>query len=65
MLDSVVQTYLAHDDLGADAPFGERALALVRGYKRDLDLNRRALRATRRELVDEATISPRCGSSIC
>ena len=51
MLDSVVQTYLAHDDLGADAPFGERALALVRGYKRDLDLNRRALRATRQELV--------------
>ena len=51
MLDSVVQTYLAVDDLGADAPFGERALALVRGYKRDLDLNRRSLRATRRELV--------------
>ena len=51
MLDSVVQTYLAHDDLGAGAPFGERALALVRGYKRDLELNRRALRATRRELV--------------
>jgi Family of unknown function (DUF6308) len=51
MLDSVVQTYLAHDDLGADTPFGERALALVRGYKRDLDLNRVALRAIRRELV--------------
>jgi hypothetical protein len=50
MLDSVVQTYLAHDDLGADAPFGERALSLVRGYRRDLDLNRRTLRATRREL---------------
>ena len=46
MLDSVVQTYLAVDDLGADAPFGERTIALVRGYKRDLDLNRRALRAT-------------------
>jgi len=44
MLDSVVQTYLAVDDLGADALFGERAIALVRGYKRDLDLNRRALR---------------------
>jgi hypothetical protein len=42
---------LPHDDLGADTPFGERALALVRGYKRDLDLNRGALRATRRELV--------------
>jgi hypothetical protein len=51
MLDSVVQTYLAHDDLGADAPLGERAIALVRGYKRDLDLNRTALRTTRRELV--------------
>jgi hypothetical protein len=51
MLDSVVQTYLAQDDLGTDAPFGERALALVRGYKRDLDLNRSALRVIRRELV--------------
>jgi len=51
MLDSAVQTYLAHDDLGVDAPFGERAVALVRGYKRDLDLNRGALCATRQELV--------------
>src|SRR5262245_45813896 len=51
MLDSVVQAYLAQDDLGGNAPFGERALGLVRGYKRDLDLNRSALRATRRELV--------------
>ena len=51
MLDSVVQAYLVLDDLGAGAPFGERALALVRGYKRDLDLNRRALRATRREVA--------------
>ena len=51
MLDSVVQTYLAVDDLEAGAPFGDRAIALVRGYKRDLDLNRRALHATRRELV--------------
>jgi hypothetical protein len=51
MLDSVVQAYLADDDIGEGAPFGERALALVRGYKRDLDLNRGALRATRRELV--------------
>src|SRR5262245_30350895 len=54
MLDSVVQAYLARDDLGADAPFGERALALVRGYKRDLDLNRRTLLATRRELESRA-----------
>jgi len=42
MLDRVVQQYLADDDLGAQAPFGERALGLVRGYKRDLDRNRAA-----------------------
>ena len=35
MLDSVVQAYLQDDDLGTQASFGERALALVRGYKRD------------------------------
>jgi hypothetical protein len=51
MLDSVVQTYLADDDLGREASFGERALALVRGYKRDLDRNRAAVRAVRRELA--------------
>jgi Family of unknown function (DUF6308) len=51
MLDSVVQKYLRDDDLGAMAPFGERALGLVRGYKRDLDLNRRAVRAARLELA--------------
>jgi hypothetical protein len=51
ILDSVVQRYLADDDLGADAPFGERALGLVRGYKRDLDRNRSALRAMQRELA--------------
>lgn len=50
MLDSVVQRYLVDDDLGAQAPFGERALELVRGYKRDLDANRVAVRAVRREL---------------
>jgi len=50
MLDSVVQKHLLDDDIGAAAPFGERALALVRGYKRDVDLNRTALRAARREL---------------
>jgi hypothetical protein len=32
MLDTVVQKYLQDDDLGAQAPFGERALGLVRGY---------------------------------
>jgi hypothetical protein len=51
MLDSVVQKYLEDDDLGADTPFGERALGLVRGYKRDLDRNRIALRAVRQDLA--------------
>src|SRR4029450_10165322 len=51
MLDSVVQKYLQGDDLGAQAPFGERALGLVRGYKRDLDRNRAAVRAVRQELA--------------
>ena len=51
MLDSVVQSYLSDDDLGPGAPFGERAVGLVRGYKRDLDRNRVALRAIRRELT--------------
>jgi hypothetical protein len=51
LLDSVVQGYLEDDDPGPHAPFGERALTLVRGYKRDLDHNRAALRAIRRELA--------------
>jgi hypothetical protein len=51
MLDSVVQKYLLDDDVGAQAPFGERALGLVRGYKRDLDRNRAAVRAVRQELA--------------
>jgi hypothetical protein len=51
MLDSVVQRYLKDDDLGPHAPFGERAVALVRGYKRDLDRNRAAVRAIRQELA--------------
>jgi len=51
MLDSVVQRYLEGDDPGADIPFGERAIGLVRGYKRDLDDNRVALRAVRRALA--------------
>ena len=50
MLDSVVQGYLFDDDLGAQAPFGERALELVRGYKRDLDVNGAAIGAVRKEL---------------
>lgn len=51
MLDSVVQSYLREDVLEADAPFGDRALALVRGYKRDLDSNRVPLRSLRRQLA--------------
>jgi hypothetical protein len=51
MLDSVVQRYLQDDDLGAEPPFGERALALARGYKRDLDRNRAVVRAVRQELT--------------
>jgi hypothetical protein len=51
MLDSVVQKYLESHDPGAQAPFGERALGLVEGYKRDLDRNRTALRAIRQELA--------------
>jgi len=48
MLDSVVQKYLEADDPGAAEPFGERAVALVRGYKHDVDRNRVALRTVRR-----------------
>jgi Family of unknown function (DUF6308) len=52
MLDSVVQRYLLIDDPGtrSTASFGERATELVRGYKRDLDRNHRALRAIQRGL---------------
>jgi hypothetical protein len=49
MLDSVVQAYLEGDDTGGS--FGERATALVRGYKRDLDRNRAPLGELRRELA--------------
>jgi hypothetical protein len=51
MLDSVVQKYLQEDDLEAQAPFGERALGLVRGYKRDLDRNRATLQTAGQELA--------------
>ena len=50
LLDSIVQKYLEGDDPGAQAGFAERALGLVRGYKRDLDRNRAALREARQEL---------------
>jgi Family of unknown function (DUF6308) len=51
LLDSIVQRYLQDDDLGAQAPFAERALGLVRGYRRDLDRNQAALLAVRQELA--------------
>jgi hypothetical protein len=51
ILDSIVQKYLQDDDLGAQAPFAERALGFVRGYQRDLDSNRAAVRAARQELA--------------
>jgi hypothetical protein len=57
MLDSVVQKYLADDDPGAQAPFGERALELVRGYKSDLDRNRAALSTLRREIGPDRELS--------
>ena len=50
MLDSIIQTYLQHDDPGAQAPFAERALGLVRGYQRDLDRNQEAVQAVRQDL---------------
>ena len=51
ILDSIVQKYLEDDDPGAQAPFGERALAFVRGYKRDLDRNQGAVQMVWQELV--------------
>jgi hypothetical protein len=53
MLDSVVQTYLTRDDPGtrSSGSFGERATALVRSYKRDLDRNRSVLHEVQRELA--------------
>src|SRR5215210_2827083 len=52
MLDSVVQAYLTRDDprTRSSESFGERATALVRSYKRDLDRNRSVLQELRREL---------------
>jgi Family of unknown function (DUF6308) len=52
MLDSIVQAYLRDDDLGAQAPFADRALGLVRGYQRDLGRNRAAVRAVRQDLTE-------------
>jgi hypothetical protein len=51
MLDSVVQAYLADSPADSTSSFGERATALVRSYKRDLDRNRAVLTELRRELA--------------
>jgi hypothetical protein len=51
MLDSVVQAYLDAADLGGSDSFGERATALVRSYKGDLDRNRGSLRGLQRTLA--------------
>ncbi len=53
MLDSVVQEYLAMDlpQTDSSASFGERATALVRSYKQDLDRNRSALHEVQRALA--------------
>ena len=48
MLDSVVQAYLG--DVPGDS-FAERAAALVRGYKEDLDRNQAVLRGLRGDLA--------------
>jgi len=58
MLDSVVQAYLTRDDPGtrSSGSFGERATALVRSYKRDLDRNGSALQEIRRELASRGHV---------
>ena len=50
ILDSFVQAYLTGDEPSSGS-FGECGVELVRGYKRDLDRNRSALRELRRELA--------------
>ena len=53
MLDSVVQAYLTTEGpvTRSSGTFGERATALVRSYKRDLDRNRALLHELQRELA--------------
>jgi hypothetical protein len=53
MLDSVVQAYLTMDDPGPNSSesFGERATALARSYKRDLDRNRSVVHEIQRQLA--------------
>ncbi len=56
MLDSVVQAYLTGDDAGmrASGSFGERATALVRSYKQDVDRNWPVLHEVQRELASRS-----------
>jgi Family of unknown function (DUF6308) len=51
LLDSVVQAYLRDDDPGAQVPFADRALGVVRGYQRDLHRNQAAVQAVRQDLT--------------
>jgi hypothetical protein len=52
MLDSVVQAHLKRDDPRPSGSFAERAVALVRTYKEELDRNRLVLRDIRQELAN-------------
>src|SRR5207247_9556525 len=54
MLDSLVQAYLTRDDprTRLSGSFGERATALARSYKQDLDRNRSVLHEVQRELAN-------------
>jgi hypothetical protein len=56
MLDSVVQAYLTRDEpeTRSAGSFGERATALVRSYKRDLDRNRTVLHEVQQELASRS-----------
>jgi uncharacterized protein DUF6308 len=53
MLDSVVQLYLTKDASGtaSSGSFGERAVALVRSFKGDLDRNGSVLHELQEELA--------------
>jgi hypothetical protein len=66
MLDSVVQAYLETDDPGrrSSRSFGERATALVRSYKQELDRNPgRPFTRSSKSSRAARTRSPRCESS--
>jgi Family of unknown function (DUF6308) len=56
MLDSVAEAYVTQDEPAArsSGSFGERATALVRSRKRDMDRNRSALKGLQQELAGRA-----------